>query len=224
MVNAQLSFFSCPPLSCLSALKPGPHLPLLLLHLQISKPFRADPPTPPSSPAFLSQRHSQIRITPPLPTFSSLCLPPSASPPSLYLCACVVSLAGSSSASDWLPGHLSCRGKRASCQRLKTERRRRKKQQQQQRQEQVPRRSPGTAGEEEKKVQEEEEGDPRKGGTFGIEFEMCSPLICSGQWRVVRGFALVCVCVHVCLRRCVRVRVCATANSAGCDLYCSRNH
>lgn len=77
------------PLSCLSALKPGPHLPLLLLHLQISKPGRADPPTPPSSPAFLSQRHSQIRITPPLPTLSSLFLPPLCFfPLSLPLCLC----------------------------------------------------------------------------------------------------------------------------------------
>lgn len=63
------------------------------------------------------------------------------------------------------------------------------------------------AQEEEEKVQEEEEGDPCKGGTFGIQFEMCSPLICSGHWRVVRGFTLVCVCVLVCLPRCVRVCV-----------------
>ena len=139
-----------------------------------------------------------------------------------------VSVAASSSASGRLPGHLSCRGKRASCQRLKTERRRRRRRrkQQQKQQKQVQRRSPVVVREEEEKVQEEEEGDPCKGGTFGIQSEMCSPLICSGHWCVVRGFALVCVCVHVCLSRCMCVcaRVCIKANSAGCDLYCSRNH
>ena len=77
------------------------------------------------------------------------------------------------------------------------------------------------AQEEEEKVQEEEEGDPCKGGTFGIQFEMCSPLICSGHWRVVRGFALVCVCVHVCLPVgvCVCVRVCMSERTAQAVTY-----
>lgn len=94
------------------------------------------------------------------------------------------------------PGHLSCKGERASCQRLKPEQRRRwrrkkKKKKRQEEQVQVQGGSPVVA-EEEEKVQEEE-----KGGTFGIKSEMYGPLICSGCWRVVRGFAL--VCVHVCL-------------------------
>lgn len=123
-------------------------------------------------PSF-SRGAPQIRKNPSLPTFSASFFP-SGSPLSLYLCVCV-SLAVSSSASGGLPGHLSCRGKRASCQRLKTERRRKKQQKQ------VQSRSPVVVQEEEEKVQEEEEGDPCKGGTFGIQFEMCSPLICSGH-------------------------------------------
>lgn len=80
-------------------------------------------------------------------------------------------------------------------------------------------------------------GEPRKGGTFGIQFEMCSSLICSGRChRVVRGFVLVCVCVHVChspslslfLLLSQRACVCARVPVLRCvcvrlDLYCSRN-
>lgn len=50
---------------------------------------------------------------------------------------------------------------------------------------------------------------------------MCSPLICSGHWRVVRGFALVCVCVHVCLPFgvCACVRVCMSERTAQAVTY-----
>lgn len=82
-------------------------------------------------------------------------------------------------------------------------------------------RSPVGAQEEDVKVQEEQEEDPCKGGTFGIQFEMYGPLICSGHWRVVRGFVLVCVCVHVSLPLCVRMcaRVCMSERTAQAVTY-----
>lgn len=78
------------------------------------------------------------------------------------------------------PGHLSCRGEWGSCQSMKLKQgrrtRRRKKKKMQEEQVQVQGGSPVVA-EEEEKVQEEE-----KDGTFGIQFEMCGPLICSECW------------------------------------------